>query len=263
MCASLLVATVFALGAGKLQADTLVGTGIQLQVGSAYASPLTFQLRYGAAGSEAFHTFSGVGAGNIHPDVLSNTALPYMYCVDILHDIFVPGLYKADVNTIGKIVNDIPYASGAITAVVAGQTVLANAGNIAYLMTTYAPLADTIDKQLALQAAIWHEVYGSNFVLAANPVSNSASATADDITVKSLYTTYTLAADSHTAPIDSVLWINPNFKWNGSSWVSGAFQAQVGLLPVPGTLTMSSILLGMVGAVVGSRRFKRQSDRSA
>jgi hypothetical protein len=250
-----------------VRADTLIGSSIPLQVGSLYASPLNLQLRYTASGDSGpmWHTFSGVGAGNIHPDTISQTSLPYMYCVDIIHDIFVPGQYLALVDNTGYIVNDVPPSSGAMTTVVDGQTVLANAGNIAWLMTNYAASATTIDQQLALQAAIWHEVYGTNFQLAVNPVSNSAGTpTSDDNTVNSLYASYISLAYTHTAPVGSVLWINPNQRWDGSQWVSGAYQAQVGLVnPVPGTLTMSSIFLGMIGIVQAGRALKKKQSAVA
>jgi hypothetical protein len=230
------------LTASPSSASTLTGNNLNLSLGGSYVgSGLNIDLT-------GYYNNKSEGGGNITPSSLNGTPLLYTYCVDLLHTIAVPANYLANVNDLGKINN----SSAPPADVLAGPPIatLANAGAIAWLMTNIAPIALTSDQQLGLQAALWKEVYGADFTL--NAVGTTAGAFA-------AYNTYLGLLGSNTAPIDSVLWINPH-NAAGTEYYQGLVAVPV---PVPATLTMSSILLAMVGIFVGARRFKSLSSLSA
>jgi hypothetical protein len=93
---------------------------------------------------------------------------------------------------------------------------------------------------VALQAAIWHEEYGSQFVL--------DTATSDS-TVIALYTAYLsdAAANGSSGVVGNFDWINPVDGNNN------ALQALVTSVPEPGTMMLLGV--GVLGlAVFGKRR---------
>jgi hypothetical protein len=263
------------------QASTVItGTGVNLQVGNLYTSPQYFWL--GPTQTSQYY-YAGEGAGNIRPNTINGVPLNYMYCVDIHHVIYVPGDYKAQVNQIGYIINDVPASSFADTTAIAttsspspgtlnpsttggpnvgvqpsSAAVLTNAGAIGYLMVTYAPTATTQNQQLALQAAIWKEVYGSEFVLDANWYNTHGKAE-----VVTLYNSYLSSIPANTSQyVDDVLWINPysvtSTTRNGVTTYSYTYrQAQVGYIPapLPGTFGMALSFLGAVFVGGLGRRF--------
>lgn len=193
--------------------------------------------------------YASEGAGNIQTAVLDGELVPYMYCVDIAHWIWVPGTYEADVNDYGYIYNNTLPSSGA--EVTGGN--LTNAGNIGYLVATQSESAEGTS-EAALQAAIWKQVYGDNF--------NYDMSNAD----YSQYTTYLdLLSDSTNTSFwaSQVLWINP--QKNGYY-----AQAQVGYRPhdihhTPLPASLALLLAGTPG-FLGMGWFvrrKTQPGRSA
>src|SRR5262245_58340226 len=104
-------------------------------------------------------------AGSIVPSFLDGAALPFLYCVDVLHDIYIPTPnshstptgYSTEVTFDGK---------------VHGKAV-PHAAQIAWLLDRYASevVNDKI-KSAALQAAIWEVIYEGQFKLNNDPISS-------------------------------------------------------------------------------------------
>ncbi len=154
---------------------------------------------------------------------------PFLYCVEITTDINVPGTYYADLSSTGII-------HGAL---------IPNAGQLAWLIDYIAPNATTSDLQEGLQAAIWQQVYGSNFSV--DPVNTSPG----------IYTAYQAALTAlggNTAPVSDVLWISP-YNSNGSP-----AQAQITAFSHPVPEPSSLVLLGIgLCAYAGLRLRKRRA----
>lgn len=262
-----------------VHADTvLTGTAVPLSVGADYAKPQYFTLN-GV-------TYSGVGAGNFNPNTLAGEPLPYMYCVDILHTISAPGTYDAQVNTIGYIVNDVGAAGADTTSIASGNpgaknppsnstgattygtAVLANAGNIGYLMVTYAPTTQNNNQELALQAAIWKQVYGSDFILNEDWYLQKSN-NQNGKNYKEVVTYYhqylnSIPTGGNASYISRVLWINPytksSSKKNGVTNYTYTYrQGQVGYVPapLPGSFTMAFSFFTTAMAVGGIRRLRK------
>jgi hypothetical protein len=153
--------------------------------------------------------------GNIHggtlvPSIMDDTPLPFLYCVDILHDIYIPGSYSTSVTFDGK---------------VHGQSV-SNAGQVAWLLDQYASSASgNSNKTAALQAAIWEVMYGDQFKL------NGPAAILNQ---EKIY-----LQNVGTAPVTNYAWLSP---------VSGTtlMQGLVTRVPEPSStlllaLTLSSL----------------------
>jgi len=160
-----------------------------------------------------------VGGGSIDTSFLDGRQLPYLYCVGLFTNINVPGTYFATVNNLG--------------------TGITNATQIAYLLGKYG-ISGIGAQAVALQAAIWHEEYGSQFVL--------DTATSDS-TVIALYTAYLsdAAANGSSGVVGNFDWINPVDGNNN------ALQALVTSVPEPGTMMLLGV--GVLGlAVFGKRR---------
>lgn len=107
-----------------------------------------------------------LGGGSIGPSTLNGDSL-YVYCVDLWDTINVPGDYNTTTVTHDASMTGLTNDGEGLTG---GK--VNNAGAVAYLLQTYAAGATTTDKQAALQAAIWHEIYGSNAVLGSGNDSN-------------------------------------------------------------------------------------------
>jgi hypothetical protein len=200
----------------------------------------------------------GDGAGNINPgSTLNGLSLPYMYCLDLTHDIYLNTDYAATTfNRNGYILNDDPAQNPASVALTNANGQLTNAGNIAYLMVHFAPLAVSQDQQLALQSAIWAEVYGKNYVLLPNPgFSNSEN---DAIRSQQAWYLSQIPAGRNANYIADVLWINPTQDGVHYAQCQVGFEPTSGPstlpTPVPSTLVMTSILVGMFAVVWHCKR---------
>jgi PEP-CTERM motif len=155
------------------------------------------------------------------------------------------------VNTSGIIGNDSsndPLNGGLTLANANG--LLTNAGNIGYLLLTYGSSAASTAQQEGLQAAIWQEVYGSNF---------TTTLTGDALTD---YTSYisSVPAGGNAADISQVYWINPSGNGSGIQGLVGNvipinpdFSA-----PEPASLTLLGTGLLACGGF-GVRRRRREA----
>jgi len=236
----------------------------------------------GYHGNTAFTTAGGDIAAT-----LNGKHLGPVYCIDIPNPLpitkpFVtggplPNTYNAYYNNQGLVPNDnlpnppfhyntlIP-ATGGITDVASG-----NEAKIAILMDEVAKTAITDAAQGGLQAAIWHYVYGGNFSLA-------PAVTAFDNAEKTAYNADIALAEAqynhqpHHPGVQDLLWITPytnkhSGEYNPPKYDSHGvelpqyptYQALVTTIPVPGTLAMSSILLGIGGVVVAFRKLRKST----
>jgi hypothetical protein len=187
--------------AGLARADYI---NVPLYVGATYTTGNDFIL----GGT----SYTSSGGGNITPSTLDYTSLVALYCVDIPHNIDVPFTGTAEVNTSGIIGNDSTNDSlnGGLT-LANSSGLLTNAGNIAYLLSTYGSSATATAQQEGLQAAIWQEVYGNNF---------TTTLTGDALND---YTSYinSVPAGGNASYISQVYWINPSGSGSGIQGLVG------------------------------------------
>lgn len=104
------------------------------------------------------------GGGTFTGGFLNGNALPWIYCVDIPDEVGVPGDYpNATFNSNGTIAGSSGNNSkGGLTGYTTdgAQAGVKNAIDVAWLLQNFAGGANTYDKQVGLQGAIWHEIYG-------------------------------------------------------------------------------------------------------
>src|SRR5262245_32682662 len=137
-------------------------------------------------------------AGSMVPSFLDGTALPFLYCVDVLNDIYIPTP------------NSHSTPTGYSTAVTFDGKVhgydVTNATQVAWLLNRYASeVANDKIKSAALQAAIWGVMYGGKFTLN-NPQNTS---------VYKLYTDYFSSAAGQSTPVENYAWLSPKDNSNG------------------------------------------------
>jgi len=180
-------------------------------------------------------TNGGVYAGSVVPAFLDGTALPFLYCVDILRDLYIPGTYSTTV-TFNGMVHDHS---------------VVNMGRVAWLLDKYASSAASDPTKMqtaALQAAIWAVIYGDQFTLTGGPS-----------TVLSQYDTYinalnaALLTGGGTASVANYAWLSP------VSPVYGEMQGLVTRVSEPSsTLLLALALSGLFG--VGWWHHKRSQE---
>jgi hypothetical protein len=205
----------------------------------------------------------GDGAGNINPgSMLKGQALPYMYCLDLTHDIYLNADYSlTSFNKFGYVVNDDPAQNPASAALTTANGRLLNAGNIAYLMVHFASSATSGDQQLALQSAIWAEVYGKNYALLSNPGFSPA----ENFTIASDQQFYLdqIPNGGNANYISDVFWISPsndgvNYAQNQVGYAPGGDRLHPAHnVPAPSTLATTSLMVAILGAAWCYRRLKQ------
>jgi hypothetical protein len=161
------------------------------------------------------HPYNPAYAGSIVPSYLDGTPLPFLYCVDVMNDIYIPGTYySTSVNTNGIVHNKS----------------VDNAGKVAWLLDQYADLATgNKDKTAALQVAIWEAIYGTQEISLHSP----------DSVLKEL--AYIHNHGSGTTSIGTYTWLSP---MNGQIRMQGL----VTRVPEPGsTLLLAFALSGLFG----------------
>jgi PEP-CTERM motif len=208
--------------------------------------------------STPFYTFNGGipgGGGPIWPSTLNSVALPYVYCIDIPDNVYVPVDYKHSTvtnNGYAIVGSGNPQYNGG------GLALTPSAGVIAWLLTNYANTASTYIQQDALQAAIWTAIYGYNTPGYALVVTDSAvfQQMQTDLGNNPTSSTVTLK-NAGTAPVSNFYWLSPG---DGSSTSYQALvTANVGgatlTTPEPSTFAIAG-LGAMAFVAYGLRRRK-------
>jgi hypothetical protein len=91
------------------------------------------------------------------PSSLDGTALPFLYCVDVLHDIYIPNTYYATTVNDQGIVHSTP---------------VQHADQVAWFLDQYADSAmGNATQTAALQVAIWEVIYGKQAIQLHGPQS--------------------------------------------------------------------------------------------
>ena len=171
-------------------------------------------------------TIVNEGGGSINSSTLNGVALPFVYCVDINHNITVPGTYTpTPITTNGTVFG----------------SAVNNAGQVAWLLDHYAAGATTDDLQGGLQAAIWHTIYGANYYIVAG--GNSTSNMIAD------YNTDITGLGSNTDPVSNIKWLSPSDS-NGTHYQALATKTNV---PEPGVVALAAGML-ISGSVFTVRR---------
>jgi hypothetical protein len=174
------------------------------------------------------------------PSFLNGVALPWVYCVDYWDDVAVPGTYfSATVTHDGTVTASTAGFTGAGVKTDSSTHQINNVGQVAWLLSQYASTA-TVD-QIALQAAIWHVIYGDKISLDVSHYAGSQ--------VLTDYNTYLTGLG--TGNISEFDWITPGPPFYG---VQGANQAVVTPHVPDGGMTL--MLLG--GALVGLETLRRK-----
>jgi len=178
------------------------------------------------------------GGGSVGSSSLNGRQLDYLYCVDLFTTVYVNAPYpNTTINNSGQIY---------------GNQIL-NADKVAYLLTTYGTGAQT-NQQIALQAAIWHEVNASG-VYELNVEQYGLNPD-----IATLYKTYVDAANSYSGPnlVSNFTWITPGTKdANGKLTM---YQGLVTSNPVPEPSTIILLGTGMLFmAVYGKRRMNKEA----
>jgi hypothetical protein len=153
-----------------------------------------------------------------------------VYCVDLYHDVGVPGTFDATISS---------------TGVVNGSAVN-NAGEVAWLLANYASTGQGAE-EVALQAAIWHVIYNGSAGYAMNhTVSLDTSvATSDEVTD---YNNMLGALGSNTGNAASFAWLtlNPDDQVQG-------------LVAVPESTTILAGAMLLLPFGASTMRFLRKS----
>ncbi len=170
------------------------------------------------------------GGGSVDPSSLGGRPLSYLYCVDLFTNVYVN--------------NDYPSTTVNNAALIHGAPLI-NAGKVAYLLENYG-VDGQGDQAIALQAAIWYEIYGPEVYKL--DVNGSTSNTA------TLYNKYLdeAAITSNSGDVSKFLWINPG-NTSGTTY-QGLVTSSPN--PEPGTIMLFGV--GMLGLIVfGKRRMNK------
>jgi hypothetical protein len=221
------------------------------------------------------------GAGSFQNVTLNGQSLPFMYCVDLNHNINYLNYTNTSVNR-NAYINDADASKvSPVYALTDGVGHLSNAGAIEWLITNVAPgVVNDPNAVMGLQLAIWQLEYGNKFSFNPGSTGNGGTSASTILSnfendlnkvgysynyqntglASGFYQAYSTAQTGATKDgysSSDVLWINAV----GSD---GTFaQAQVSYAPLPGTFTMTSIFLGMIGVVAAGRAWKKQTAVAA
>ncbi len=172
-----------------------------------------------------------VGGGPVMPSTLNGQALPFVYCVGLFTDVYVPADYP----------NTIVTQNG-----IADGAAIHNAGEIAWLVDNFAVAAEgSTTAQEALQAAIWTVEY--NTAGPHTPVTGDSS--------QGYYAQYQAdmtALGTNTAPVSTLDWFTPKDA------TTNTYQALISAVPEPTSIfllgTAALFVAGSMKKKIGVRR---------
>ena len=171
-----------------------------------------------------------VGGGSFDASRLNGEELPWVYCVDLLHDISPNGSYPyTEVRTDGR-VNNEP---------------VTNAGQVAWLLDTYASTAAGNDAmEAALQGLIWTAIYGGAFEFKPTDAQN-------------VYFAPWSAVPFQSGIVGDYLWLSPEpgCYSEAAGAPAGCVQGVVTYSPVP---EPGSTLLLLGAGLVGLSAWRRR-----
>ena len=202
---------------------------VNLQVGGTYSNNIR---------SVVNNIITTEGGGSIETSSLDGRKLDYLYCVDLSTTVNVNTVY--------------PYTTVNNAALIHGS-VVNNADKVAYLLENHG-VGGQGDQAIALQAAIWHEIYGTG-VYDLNISGAGGYGTGSSIAT--LYTSYVSEADkSTTGNFSKFIWINPGKDAIGLN----NYQGLVTSSPTPEPSTYA--LMG-IGGLFAALWFKKSSGTLA
>jgi hypothetical protein len=172
-------------------------------------------------------SYPSAGGGSFDLSTLDGAALPWLYCVDLAHEISLNTTYSNALVSHDGMVN--------------GSTV-DYASNVAWLLDTYASqAAGDRTKEEALQALIWSAIYGSSFTFWDTNASYQQ------------YTDWKPAVFG-SGDVSKYSWLTPDVRCTPTA-ASYCYQGLVTYQPVPdGGAT--ALLLG--AAMAGLAAFRRR-----
>jgi hypothetical protein len=241
---SVLSVLVIALGCltcpGRACADFVVYAG-DISTGSSSATGQNISFTY-KDGTNTTYTFTNQYAGQLLASFVSAGKVGdfTMYCVDITDSFHVPSNWHVNVNGTGSI------DGGMVN----------NAGQVAYLIDNYGFKKLDADHSAGLQAAIWREIYGTNFTL------TSASAG-----VTSAYTTYLgYVTGSNSGNVATASWLNPTTQTNLGETPQGMVTVPPPgppgpVVPAPPSIVMAAIALACFAGYSRVRGLGRARSR--
>lgn len=173
-------------------------------------------------------SYPSAGGGSFDVSTLDGAELPWLYCVDLAHDISLNTTFPNTVVRYDGVVNG---------------AAVSNAASVAWLLDTYASqAAGDKTKEEALQALIWSAIYGSSFTF-----SNANSS----------YSQYVawMPAVFGSGDVAKYSWLTPDARCTPTA-ASYCYQGVVTYQPVPdGGAT--ALLLG--AAMAGLAAFRRRA----
>ncbi len=181
-----------------------------------------------------------VGGGSIAGSKLNGKLLPYDFCIGLYTDVYVPKTYDAFVTNNGTV-------NG-------GNVKINNAGEIAWLLTTYASPQMTHDQQVAMQAAIWHIEYST-------PGNIGLSTSAYGSDVLNYFKTYIGDVNNgvykhNDFSLTGFDWITP-YSYNECNHTYTYYQPQITATPEPSSLLLIlSGLFSLYGLKIFRKKFQ-------
>jgi hypothetical protein len=190
---------------------------------AAFADDLNLGSSYNTVTFYQNGNLATVGAGSMKPSTLNGVALAFVYCVDLFDDVGVPADYPSTIVTHNGVVNG---------------SAVNNAGEIAWLLDAFGVSAQgNTNAEEALQVAIWHVEYGSNYHADSTQSYNS------------YYVSDLAALGNKTASVANLDWLTPG----GTGTREQGLVAAAGVVPEPSSILLFGTIL-LFAAVLMKRK---------